>query len=118
MSRKDKESQLHMKLYNRMYVRGIPDRKVIPTMNKMKRGKKVRDLYCITLPVFQDGILEIYEYSELLSDLYEKLEHPVIVIGIADSEDNATEMVRMIVDEVYQNSGAFDVEEYLGLTDK
>lgn len=116
MRHKSKESQLHMKLYNRMYVRGIPDRKVIPTMNRMKRGKKVRDLYCITLPVFKDGILEIYEYSELLSDIYDSLEHPVIVIGIADSAENAAEMVRMIVDEVYQNSGAFDVEGYLGLS--
>lgn len=104
-----------MKLYNRMYVRGIPDKKVIPTMRKMKRKKSVSGLYCITLPVFEDGILEIYEYSELLQDVYEELEHPVIVIGIAGSYIDAEEMVRLIVDEVFQNSSGFDVEEYLGL---
>lgn len=106
-----------MKLYNQMYVRGIPDKKVIPTMRKMKRKKSLSDLYCITLPVFQDGILEIYEYRELLQDIYEDLEHPVIVIGIADSYNNAEEMVCFIVDEVFQNSGGFDVEGYLGLRD-
>ncbi len=104
-----------MKLYNRMYVRGLPDKKVIPTMRKMKRKKSMSGLYCITLPVFRDGILEIYEYGELLQDVYEDLEHPVIVIGIAGSYTDAEEMVRLIVDEVYQNSGGFDVEEYLGL---
>jgi hypothetical protein len=104
-----------MKLYNQMYVRGIPDKKVIPTMRRMKKLKKVSGLYCITLPVFQDGILEIYEYSELRQGLYEELEKPVIVIGIAGSYPDAEEMVRMIVDEVFQNSGGFDVEDYLGL---
>lgn len=104
-----------MKLYNQMYVRGIPDKKVIPTMRKMRRKKSLSGLYCITLPVFQDGILEIYEYRELLQDVYEQLEHPVIVIGIANSKETAVEMVRLIIDEVYQNSGGFDVEDYLGL---
>jgi hypothetical protein len=98
-----------------MYVRGIPDKKVIPTMRRMKKNKRVSSLYCITLPVFQDGILEIYEYSELQQELYDTLENPVIVIGIAGSYSDAEEMVRMIVDEVFQNSGNFDVEDYLGL---
>lgn len=104
-----------MKLYNRMYVRGIPDRKILPTMRKMKRNRNVSRLYCITLPVFQDGILEIYEYDELRQPLYEELEHPVIVIGITGSQKEAEELVRLIVDEVYQNTGTFDVEAYLGL---
>lgn len=104
-----------MKLYHKMYVRGIPDRKVIPTMRKMNRKKIITDLYCITLPVFQDGILEIYEYEELLKAPYESLEYPVIVIGITSSYEHAEELTRLIVDEVYQNTGAFDVEDYLGL---
>lgn len=104
-----------MKLYNRMYVRGIPDWKVIPTMRKMKRNRSVSGLYCITLPVFQDGILEIYEYEELRQPLYEGLEHPVIVIGIAAKREDAEELVRLIVDEVYQNTGEFQVGDYLGL---
>lgn len=104
-----------MKLYNRMYVRGIPDRRILPIMRKMNRNRNVARVYCITLPVFQDGILEIYEYDELRQPLYEELEHPVIVIGIAGSQTEAEELVRLIVDEVYQNTGGFDVEAYLGL---
>ena len=104
-----------MKLYNRMYVRGIPDWKVIPMMRKMKRNRSVSGLYCITLPVFQDGILEIYEYEELRQPLYEGLEHPVFVIGIAAKREEAEELVRLIVDEVYQNTGEFQVGDYLGL---
>lgn len=104
-----------MKLYNRMYVRGIPDRRIIPTMRKMKRNKSVSSLYCITLPVFKDGILEIYEYEELRQPIYEELEHPAIVIGITKTQEEAEELVRLIVDEVYQNTGGFDVGGYLGL---
>ena len=96
-----------MKLFSRMYVRGIPDRKVIPTMRKMKRNQSLSSIFCITLPVFQDGVLEIYEYEEL--------EHPAIVIGITDSREDAEELVRLIVDEVYQNTGGFAVGAYLGL---
>ncbi len=104
-----------MKLYNRMYVRGIPDRRILPIMRKMNRNRNVSRLYCITLPVFQDGILEIYEYDELCQPLHEELEHPVIVIGITGTRKEAEELVRLIVDEVYQNTGTFDVEAYLGL---
>ena len=82
-----------MKLFSRMYVRGIPDRKVIPTMRKMKRNQSLSSIFCITLPV----------------------EHPAIVIGITDSREDAEELVRLIVDEVYQNTGGFAVGAYLGL---
>ncbi|MCM1494174.1 MAG: hypothetical protein NC089_00060 [Bacteroides sp.] len=104
-----------MKLYNRMYVRGIPDRRILPTMRKMNRNKSISNLHCITLPVFQDGILEIYEYEELRQPVYEELEHPVIVIGITRTRNEADELVRLIVDEVYQNTGGFEIEAYLGL---
>lgn len=104
-----------MKLYNRMYVRGIADRKIIPIMRKMNRNRSVSALYCITLPVFQDGILEIYEYEELRQPLYEELEHPVIVIGITKTQEEAEELARLIVDEVYQNTGGFEIGAYLGL---
>ena len=104
-----------MKQNSSMYIRGIPDQKVIPTMRKMKRGKSLSGLYCITLPAFRDGVLEIYTYEELLQPQYARLEHPIIVIGLTDTMQNAEELVRMIVDEVYQNTGTFDVERYLGL---
>ena len=104
-----------MKLFSRMYVRGIPDRKVIPTMRKMKRNQSLSSIFCITLPVFQDGVLEIYEYEELRQPIYDELEHLAIVIGITDSREDAEELVRLIVDEVYQNTGGFAVGAYLGL---
>lgn len=104
-----------MKLYKQMYVRGIPDGKIISTMRKMKRKKEIFGLYCITLPVFQDGILEIYEYDELCQPIYDELKDPVIVIGITKSYTDAEEMVRLIIDEVYRNTGGFDVGEYLHL---
>ena len=56
-----------------------------------------------------------FRYEELLQPLYEELEHPVIVIGITKTYQEAEELVRLIVDEVYQNTGTFDVETYLGL---
>lgn len=104
-----------MKLYSRMYVRGIPDWKIIPMMRKMKRNRSLSGVYCITLPVFADGILEIYEYEELRQPLYETLEYPVVVIGLAGKREDADELVRLIVDEVYQNTGKFQVGSYLGL---
>lgn len=102
-----------MKVYNQMYVRGIPDAKILPTMRKMKRNKSVSGIYCITLPVFNDGILEIYEYEELRQPIYEKLKHEPFVIGITKSRTDAEELARLIVDEVYQNTGDFDIEGYL-----
>ena len=37
------------------------------------------------------------------------------MIGITKTYQEAEELVRLIVDEVYQNTGTFDVETYLGL---
>lgn len=104
-----------MKLFSRMYIRGISDRKVIPTMRKMKRNKSLSSIFCVTLPVFQDGVLEIYEYEELRQPIYDELINPAIVIGITGSRKDAEELVRLIVDEVYQNTGGFEVGSYLGL---
>lgn len=59
--------------------------------------------------------MEIYEYEELRQPIYDELEHPAIVIGITDSREDAEELVRLIVDEVYQNTGGFAVGAYLGL---
>lgn len=98
-----------------MYVRGIADIQVIHTMRKMKKGKSIASLYCITLPLFSDGILELYAYEELCKPEYDKLEYPAIVIGITKSREDALELIRLIIDEVYQNTGGFDVASYLRL---
>lgn len=81
-----------------------------------KRAEKKRLLsvktYCIALPSNSDNVLDIYNMGDFLFDHYRKDETKIHIIGIAESNDAAVEMVRDIIDEVYKETGTFDVERY------
>ena len=40
------------------------------------------------------------------------------VLGIADGKDEALEVVRTIIDEVYTNTGSFNISGYLHFGDR
>lgn len=69
-------------------------------------------VYCVAFPSNGDNILDIYNTRDFLFKYYRKGDAVVHIIGIAESEDAAQEMVREIIDEVYSKTGNFDVERY------
>ena len=65
------------------------------------------DTYLITLPSNTSNILlqSHYKKKYITEDIY--------VIGIAEGKKEALELVRDIIDEVYSNTGGFNISQYL-----
>lgn len=76
-------------------------------------GKKKKGAYCIALACNGSDLLEIYRSEELSKKIYKEQE--LMVIGLAGGREEAFEVVRTIVDEVYHATGGFDIPGYLGI---
>lgn len=54
-----------MTIVKRLYTGVMPD-KTASRLIKNKKRKPCADVYVITLPLFEDGLLEVYEANEFL----------------------------------------------------
>lgn len=69
------------------------------------------NIYVITLASNRENLLDIIPSQELLQKGYPKKE--LYVVGLAKGYEEAIEVAASIVDEVYRNTGEFQVEQYL-----
>lgn len=78
---------------------------------KIRHNAGMIDMYVITLPNKDNALLEIISTIELMQKHYPKKD--MFVVGIAKGYETATQLACEIVMEVYNNTGAFLVREYL-----
>lgn len=78
---------------------------------KIRHNAGQLNIYVITLASNEHNLLDIIPAQELLQKGYPK--HTLHVVGLAKGYDEAIEVAVSIVDEVYRNTGAFDVRGYL-----
>lgn len=102
-----------MVLYENLYIGDCLQQNKDKIIRKMKKGKVVLRLFCVTLPLGSHGLLDIYPYYELQQSWFEQ--QSVVVIGIAKSREEAFLLVRDIIEEVYQKTGEFQIKQYLGI---
>lgn len=86
------------------------------TFKKMLRMVSVRKpvpgLYVITEPLYEAGIMEIYNYNELLQPFYRKQKRTIRVLGMAKSRDGAKGVVSDILEDVYEKYNAPDINSF------
>lgn len=104
-----------MRIINALYTYGLRDKKLDKVRKRVRRGSKVRGLNVIVLPLFNDGILEIYVYNQLLQPFYKSLGDDVCIVGAATDRDGAQELVLNIVQDMYDAGYEFDVRGFLGI---
>lgn len=104
-----------MKWYRPLYLGEKAKAAKLKTMKKVKEKRVQRDTYFITLPSNPANLLDIISANQLLWPYYRRrrVRKKIWVIGIAKGKEEAFELVRTIVDEVYQKTGGFDIREYL-----
>ena len=78
---------------------------------KIEAGKFVPGIYLLTLSENPANVMEIIPAAMLLQRSYVGI-CPAI-IGMAKGKDEAMELVRSIIEEVYGATGSFSVSEYL-----
>lgn len=75
------------------------------------RRKPVPGVYLLTLSDTPGNILEIIPASLMLQKTLRRLCPPVL--GMAKGKDSAMELAVMIIEEVYHNTGGFQIKEYM-----
>ncbi len=101
-----------MQIASEIYTYGFKKRKLDKIMSKIKKMKKVSGLYLIVMPLFNDGIMEIYEYRQMLQPYYRSRWDDIIVLGITGSIAEAKLIVLKIVQDLYDAHLDFNVGEY------
>lgn len=102
-----------MILYENLYIGDSLIKKKNKIIGKIKRHKMMGDVYCITLPSNSANFLEVHYYNELLQSFYQPM--PIITIGIGGSKYEAFDIVATLTNEVYGQTGGFDIKTYLNI---
>ena len=107
-----------MVIDDKFYIGGARDRQVIRMVRGIRRFHKVRyipGVFVVTLPLFGDGILEIYELNEFRQKIYEEMIDSIHIVGAASSRAQAVRLVRDIIDDIYKKTGGVDVKGFFNV---
>ena len=104
-----------MKWYRKLYLGENAAKQRYKVFGKVRQGRFQVDTYLIQIAANPDNLLEIVPANILLQPFYKNKKHleDIYVVGIAKGYGEALELVRCIVDEVYQNTGGFNIAGYL-----
>ena len=100
-----------MKWYDDLYVGESIVHKTSKIKWKIRHNAGQIDIYVVTLASNPANLLDIIPAQELLQKAYPKKD--LFVIGLAKGYTEAVDIVVSIIDEVYRQTGAFAVKDYL-----
>ena len=95
-----------MKWYDDLYVGESIVHKTNKIKWKIRHNAGQINIYVITLASGEKNLLDIIPSHELL-------QKQLYVIGLAKGYDEAVEVAASVIDEVYRQTGAFEVASYL-----
>ncbi len=100
-----------MRWYRKLYLGEQAAEAKYKMFGKIRRGRFQMDTYLITVARGPDNLLEIYSANMLKQPYFKKksVQDQIYVVGLAKGYDEALEVVRRIIDDVYRKTGAFDV---------
>lgn len=104
-----------MKVVDTVYTYGILEEDVRHIAKKLKYNVKKLKLYIVCLPVFGDGLLEIYDYRQFQQPFYKNLKKDIVVLGFALDKAGAQEIVLSITQDLYDAECDFDVRSFFGI---
>ena len=64
---------MKFKLADNLYSDQLKDKAFKKTLRKVALKRPVKSLYVVTEPLYDSGIMEIYNYNELLQPFYRKM---------------------------------------------
>jgi hypothetical protein len=89
-----------MRVIEDLYTYDIKEKKVRRILKRIERLKPVKKLYVIVFPLFNDGILEIYSYNQLLQPYYKKRTNDIEIVGISKGRAGADQIVLNLIQEM------------------
>lgn len=92
-------------------------------MRALRKNEPCFGIYLVVLSQTEGSLLDIYEWPEYISDgPVRKRKHRFFrgagsdrcIVGVASGYQDALLLVRRIIDEVYHETGGFDIAGYFG----
>lgn len=85
-----------MTIVKRLYTGVMPDKTASRLIKRIKKRKPCADVYVITLPLFEDGLLEVYEANEFLQPYYKKRTDDIVIVGMSMTKAGAFFLIRIL----------------------
>jgi hypothetical protein len=103
---------MKIRFHEKLYREGISDRRLSSIRRRVKLHSPKLRLYFVTLPLGNQGILEVYWYPELLQGIYKKLDEELTVVGIAYDREEAFWLVEKIIADIGLQGDGIPVKEF------
>ena len=100
-----------MKWYENLYVGISIQHKADKVKWKIRHNAGQIDIYVIALASNPQNLLDIIPAQELMQKAYPKKD--IYIIGLAHGMEEAQDVVKQIIDEVYRETGSFSILPYL-----
>ena len=94
------------KLYMDETVKKQPDK----WKKRLEENKLSYSLFCITLASNENNLFDIMDCNELWFRHYRK--NDIYVVGLASDKGSAFKLVENMVQDIYSETGGFQVREY------
>jgi hypothetical protein len=98
--------------YDHLYLGEKAKKNRYRILQGLRKGNLQPEVYVIVPPQNGNNVLEILPSFMLWAPAYQEME--IFVIGVAVTYWEGLEVARQIVDELYQKTGGFCLEELIG----
>lgn len=103
---------MDIKFHEKLYSDGISGGKLKRICKRVKKGYAKLNLYLVTLPLGDGGLLEIYWYPELLQKAYKELDKTLTVVGVSKSREDALSIIEEIIADVGWQTGDIPIVHF------
>jgi len=103
---------MEIRIHEQLYSEGISERKLTSYKKKLEKKSPKLDLFLVTLPLGNEGLLEVYWYPELLQKHYQIMELELVVVGIANARDAAFHLIEQIIMDAGIENGNIPIKDY------
>ena len=100
-----------MRVSRKLYISPSLDKKCGTVKWKLRTGRPQPFVYIIALAKNND-LLEIYHSGILKQKYYKKKQNAPYIVGIAAGYSGAVDLVIEIIQDILQETGAYDVKAY------
>lgn len=97
--------------YDQLYVGEKAKKHRFSIIQSIRKGKPCLGVFVITPAANGNNILDIYPSATLFNSYYSQKE--LLVLGIAQGYQEALKLAAMIVQDMYEETGAFCLEDFL-----
>ena len=100
---------------NNLYTEAIDEKEVRKLILKLRLKRPVKNLFVVTMPLYDVGIMEIYDCNELLQPFYRKKKQKLEILGISSTREGAKAVVANILEDAYDTLGTPDIRKFFNI---